>query len=73
MWVILGLRWVVVTEAGSGRCLTGHGFTGRSHVMVYRQLLLSNKSALELHSMYASFVSLCWVGVQTGGMLIRCC
>lgn len=45
----------------------GHGFTGQSRVMVYKQLLRSNKLGLELHSMRESLVSLHCVGCRCRG------
>ena len=58
------------TVGGSGWCLAGHGYVGRSCVTVYNSLLLSIKSALELHAKHASPVSLCQDGCRREGTLV---
>lgn len=73
LWAILGLWWVGDTGGGSGWCLTGHRYPARSRVTVYKQLLRSNKLALELHPMCVSLVSQCWMGCRcwgTGAVLL---
>lgn len=57
------------TVGRSGWCLAGHGYVGRSCVTVYNSLLLSIKSALELHAKRASPVSLCRDGCRREGTL----
>lgn len=58
MWAMLGLQWMGDTGGGSGLCLMSHRYPGQLCVMVYKQLLCSNKLSLELHPMCVSLVSL---------------